>query len=336
MGKDKRKILMALMLFVALLFAACDVLETRRPYLETVVENYWNDWTASGNDSLNCCIDFAEVEGFNWDTMLYLSGGYYLSNYVKDNGDIKKYADLYAGNSGDEQVLFLLGDSVVHKMIFTPEFDFDMEVIPRGISFCTKKLYFKPGRDNAKFHLLKSGLKYKLYHMDDTFEEETSVKKENLSPYVGAWEWVSDDTLPRKVDVVIGERNDSLYIAFSWNFMDKGESNYYTIDRQGLPLAYVRMPRPQGKEVTIGKIFNIFLSENLPYVKNFENMQLTLHGNDTLAWNIERNTLWSGSLKLIRRNNFNYKFSPHVLYIHDDIASLQRLVRGIESLDFTY
>ena len=81
------------MLFVALLFAACDVLETRRPYLETVVENYWNDWTASGNDSLNCCIDFAEVEGFNWDTMLYLSGGYYLSNYVKDNGDIKKYAD---------------------------------------------------------------------------------------------------------------------------------------------------------------------------------------------------------------------------------------------------
>ena len=65
-------------------------------------------------------------------------------------------------------------------------------------------------------------------------------------------------------------------------------------------------------------------------------MQLTLHGNDTLAWNIERNTLWSGSLNLIRRNNFNYKFSPHVLYIHDDIASLQRLVRGIESLDFTY
>ena len=327
MGKDKRKILMALVLF-----AACDILETRRPYIETVVENYWNDWTASGNDSLNCCIDFAEVVDFNWDTMLYLSGGYYLLN----NSDIKKYADLYAGNSSDDQLLFLCGDSVVYRMDFFPEFDFDMEVIPRGISFCTKKLYFMLGRDNAKFHLVRSGLQYKLYHMDDTFEEEISVKKENLSPYVGAWAWVSDDSLPRKVDVIIGERNDSLYLAFSWNFMDKGESSFYTIDKQGLPLACVRMSRPRGYEVATGKIFNIFLSENAPYAKEFENMQLTLHGNDTLAWNIERKSLWQGSLNLVRRNKFNYKFSPHVLYIHDDIVSLQRLARGIESLDFTY
>ena len=335
MGKDKRKNAIALVLLAAL-FAACGILESRKPYLETVVENYWEEWTTAGKDSLNCTIDFAEAVGFDWDTMLYFSGENYLFKYVRDDSDIKKYADMYAKYSTDDELLFLRGDSVVYHMNFFPEFDFDMEVIPKGIVFCTKKLYLKLGRENAKFHLVRSGLEYKLYHMDDTFEEEISVEKENLSPYVGAWEWVSDDSLPRKVDVVIGERNDSLYLAFSWNFMDKGECSYYTVDKRGLPMACVRMSRPQGKDVAIGKIFNIFLSEYLPYVKNFENMQLNLCGNDTLEWNVEREYLWQGSLNLVRRNDFNYKFSPHVLYVHDDIVSLQRLVRGIECLDFTH
>ena len=336
MGKDKRSLLKALMLFAIPLFVACDILKIKKSYLDTIVENYWNAWTANGDDSLDCYIDFAEVVDFDWDTMLYFSGQYYLYDYVKNDSVIEKYIDAFAKKCSDEQVFFLLGDSVVHKMTFIADFDFDMEVVPKGVCFCTKKLYFKLGRDNAKFHLVRNGLQYRLYHMDDIFEEENSVKKESLSPYVGAWEWVSDGALSRKINVIIGERNDSLYLAFSWNFMDKGECCFYTTDKRGLPLACVRMLRPQKNEVVTGKIFNTFFSVGSLYVKEFENMQLTLYGNDTLAWNVERKYLWPDSLILVRRDKFNYKFSDYVPYIHDDVSSLQRLLRGFESLDFTY
>ncbi len=335
MGKNKRKNAIVLVLFAAL-FAACGILESRKPYIDTVVENHWKGWVADGKHSLNCTIDFAEAINFDWDTMLYFSGHVFLKKRLHEYREIVGYSNLLAKHSSDEQLLFLCGDSVVYRMEFFPEFDFDMEVVPKGARFCTKKLYMKLGRENAKFHLVKNGERYILYHKDGLLEEENSIKKENLSPYVGLWEWVPDDSLPRKVDVVISERNDSLYFAFSWNFMDKGASDYYTIDSEGLPIACVRMQRPAGIDCAEGKIYNSFFGVRSPIVKGYENMQLTLHGGDTLVWRYEKKYLWPDSIVLVRRDNSNYKFSDYVPYVYGDDASLQRIARNFEILDFTY
>lgn len=166
------------------------------------------------------------------------------------------------------------------------------------------------------------------------------------SPFVGYWENIGENDTIQNLSLRIGERNDSLLIAFYWErqkpFYMTGnplkDSNGYAI-----PQVCIQVPRSGNKAV--GTIVNQYFSTFQNYPKNeYYPIVFELKSLDTITFKIDGVVNYCPDRGvLVRKNSDNYSFSNEItdlykennLILNDDIVSQNNFdVAGISSSPF--
>ena len=108
------------------------------------------------------------------------------------------------------------------------------------------------------------------------------------SPFVGCWESVGANDTIQNLSVRIGERNDSLLVAFYW---ERQEPFYMTgnplSDSKGNVIPQACFPIPKSGNSAVGTIVNQYFSVFQKYPKNeYYPLVFELKSLDTLTFNI--------------------------------------------------
>ena len=159
------------------------------------------------------------------------------------------------------------------------------------------------------------------------------------SPFVGYWECVGANDSIQNLSVHIGERNDSLLVAFYW---ERQEPFYMTgnplSDSNGnaIPQACISVPKSGNKAV--GNIVNQYFAVFQNYPKNeYYPIAFELKSFDTLTFKISGNVnYWPDSAALVRKSNDNYTFSTEVIDLYrENYLVPDADVSGVNEFDVT-
>jgi hypothetical protein len=132
------------------------------------------------------------------------------------------------------------------------------------------------------------------------------------SPFVGYWESIENNDTIQNLSLRIGERNDSLLIAFYW---ERQEPFYMTgnplKDSKGDAIPQICTTVPESGNKVIGTIVNQYFSIFQNYPKNeYYPTIFELKSLDTLTFRIDGTVnYWPCSGELVRKNCENNKFS---------------------------
>ena len=159
------------------------------------------------------------------------------------------------------------------------------------------------------------------------------------SPFVGCWECVGANDSIQNLSVHIGERNDSLLVAFYW---ERQEPFYMTgnplSDSNGnaIPQACISVPKSGNKAV--GNIVNQYFAVFQNYPENeYYPIAFELKSFDTLTFKISGNVnYWPDSAALVRKSNDNYTFSKEVIDLYrENYLVPDADVSGVNEFDVT-
>ncbi len=126
------------------------------------------------------------------------------------------------------------------------------------------------------------------------------------SPFVGLWENVARNDTIQNLSLRIGERNDSLLLAFFW---ERNEPFYMTgnplKDSRGEMIPQVCLPLPEYGNKAIGTILNQNFSVYCNYPKNeYFPITFELKSLDTLTFKIDGEVnYWPDSAVMVRIND---------------------------------
>ena len=143
------------------------------------------------------------------------------------------------------------------------------------------------------------------------------------SPFVGCWESVAANDSIQNLLVRIGERGDSLLVAFFW---ERLEPFYMTGnplgDSKGYAIPQACMAVPKNGNKVAGTIVNQYFSVFQNYPKNeYYPLVFELKSLDTLTFNISGEVnYWPASGVLVRKNRENYSFSTEVVDLYKENA----------------
>ena len=143
------------------------------------------------------------------------------------------------------------------------------------------------------------------------------------SPFVGCWESVAANDSIQNLLVRIGERGDSLLVAFFW---ERQEPFYMTgnplSDSKGNTIPQACMAVPKNGNKAAGTIVNQYFSVFQNYPKNeYYPLDFELKSLDTLTFNIIGGVnYWPVSGVLVRKNSENYPFSTEVVDLYKENA----------------
>ena len=143
------------------------------------------------------------------------------------------------------------------------------------------------------------------------------------SPFVGCWECVGANDTIQNLSVRIGERGDSLLVAFFW---ERQEPFYMTgnplSDSKDNAIPQVCIPVPKSGNSAVGTIVNQYFSVFQKYPKNeYHPLAFELKSLDTLTFKISGNVnYWPDSGVLVRKNSENYSFSTEVVDLYKENA----------------
>ena len=143
------------------------------------------------------------------------------------------------------------------------------------------------------------------------------------SPFVGCWECVGANDSIQNLSVRIGERGDSLLVAFFW----ERQKPYYMTgnplsDSKGNAIPQACMAVPKNGNKVAGTIVNQYFSVFQNYPKNeYYPLAFELKSLDTLTFNISGEVnYWPASGVLVRKNSENYSFSTEVVDLYKENA----------------
>ena len=143
------------------------------------------------------------------------------------------------------------------------------------------------------------------------------------SPFVGCWECVGANDTIQNLSVRIGERGDSLLVAFFW---ERQEPFYMTgnplSDSKDNAIPQACIPVPKSGNSAVGTIVNQYFSVFQKYPKNeYHPLAFELKSLDTLTFKISGNVnYWPDSGVLVRKNSENYSFSTEVVDLYKENA----------------
>lgn len=143
------------------------------------------------------------------------------------------------------------------------------------------------------------------------------------SPFVGCWECVGANDTIQNLSVRIGERDDSLLVAFFW---ERQEPFYMTgnplSDSKDNAIPQACIPVPKRGNSAVGTIVNQYFSVFQKYPKNeYYPLTFELKSLDTLTFKISGNVnYWPDSGVLVRKNSENYSFSTEVVDLYKENA----------------
>lgn len=143
------------------------------------------------------------------------------------------------------------------------------------------------------------------------------------SSFVGCWECVGANDSIQNLSVRIGERGDSLLVAFFW---ERQEPFYITgnplSDSKGNAIPQACIPVPKSGNSVVGTIVNQYFSVFQNYPKNeYYPLTFELKSLDTLTFKINGNVnYWPDSGVLVRKNSENYSFSTEVVDLYKENA----------------
>ena len=143
------------------------------------------------------------------------------------------------------------------------------------------------------------------------------------SPFVGCWECVGANDSIQNLLLRIGERGDSLLVAFYW---ERQEPFYMTgnplNDSKGYAIPQACMAVPKNGNKAVGAIVNQYFSVFQKYPKNeYYPLALELKSLDTLVFKIGGEVnYWPVSGVLVRKNSENYSFSTEVVDLYKENA----------------
>ncbi|MBQ3538801.1 MAG: hypothetical protein IJA46_03125 [Bacteroidaceae bacterium] len=143
------------------------------------------------------------------------------------------------------------------------------------------------------------------------------------SPFVGCWECVGANDTIQNLSVCIGERGDSLLVAFFW---ERQEPFYMTgnplSDSKDNAIPQACIPVPKRGNSAVGTIVNQYFSVFQKYPKNeYHPLAFELKSLDTLTFKICGNVnYWPDSGVLVRKNSENYSFSTEVVDLYKENA----------------
>lgn len=143
------------------------------------------------------------------------------------------------------------------------------------------------------------------------------------SPFVGCWECVGANDTIQNLSVRIGERDDSLLVAFFW---ERQEPFYMTgnplSDSKDNAIPQACIPVPKSGNSAVGTIVNQYFSVFQKYPKNeYHPLAFELKSLDTLTFKISGNVnYWPDSGVLVRKNSENYSFSTEVVDLYKENA----------------
>lgn len=143
------------------------------------------------------------------------------------------------------------------------------------------------------------------------------------SPFVGCWECVGANDTIQNLSVRIGERGDSLLVAFFW---ERQEPFYMTgnplSDSKDNAIPQACIPVPKSGNSAVGTIVNQYFSVFQKYPKNeYYPLAFDLKSLDTLTFKISGNVnYWPDSGVLVRKNSENYSFSTEVVDLYKENA----------------
>ena len=143
------------------------------------------------------------------------------------------------------------------------------------------------------------------------------------SSFVGCWECAGANDSIQNLSVRIGERGDSLLVAF---FGERQEPFYITgnplSDSKGNTIPQACIPVPKSGNSVVGTIVNQYFSVFQNYPKNeYYPLTFELKSLDTLTFKINGNVnYWPDSGVLVRKNSENYSFSTEVVDLYKENA----------------
>ena len=143
------------------------------------------------------------------------------------------------------------------------------------------------------------------------------------SPFVGCWECAGVNDTIQNLSVRIGERGDSLLVAFFW---ERQEPFYMTgnplSDSKDNAIPQACIPVPKSGNSAVGTIVNQYFSVFQKYPKNeYHPLAFELKSLDTLTFKISGNVnYWPDSGVLVRKNSENYSFSTEVVDLYKENA----------------
>ena len=143
------------------------------------------------------------------------------------------------------------------------------------------------------------------------------------SPFVGCWECVGANDSIQNLSVRIGERGDSLLVAFFW---ERQKPFYMTgnplNDSKGNAIPQACFPISKSGNSAVGTIVNQYFSVFQKYPKNeYYPLAFELKSLDTLTFNISGEVnYWPASGVLVRKNSENYSFSTEVVDLYKENA----------------
>lgn len=143
------------------------------------------------------------------------------------------------------------------------------------------------------------------------------------SSFVGCWECAGANDSIQNLSVRIGERGDSLLVAFFW---ERQEPFYITgnplSDSKGNTIPQACIPVPKNGNSVVGTIVNQYFSVFQNYPKNeYYPLTFELKSLDTLTFKINGNVnYWPDSGVLVRKNSENYSFSTEVVDLYKENA----------------
>ena len=153
--------------------------------------------------------------------------------------------------------------------------------------------------------------------------KQVDVAGVSPSPFVGCWECVGANDSIQNLSVRIGERGDSLLVAFFW---ERQEPFYMTgnplSDSKGNAIPQACIPIPKIGNSAVGTIVNQYFSVFQKYPKNeYYPLVLELKSLDTLTFKISGNVnYWPDSGVLVRKNSENCSFSTDVVDLYKENA----------------
>ena len=177
---------------------------------------------------------------------------------------------------------------------------------------------------------------------NDNREHSVDVTGISPSPFVGYWESIEKNDTIENLSLRIGERNDSLLIAFYW---ERQEPFYMTgnplkdSNVDAIPQICIHVPKSGNKAV--GTIVNQYFSIFQNYPKNeYYPIIFELKSLDTLTFKIDGVVnYWPGSGTLVRKNSDNSSFSTETTDLYKENAFVPQQnhfdVAGITPSPFT-
>ena len=154
-------------------------------------------------------------------------------------------------------------------------------------------------------------------------KKQVDVAGISPSPFVGCWECVGVNDSIQNLSLRIGERSDSLLVAFFW----ERQKPFYMSgnplgDSKGNVIPQACIPVPKSGNRATGNIVNQYFSVYQNYPQNeYYPIVLELTALDTLTFKITGNVnYWPDSGVLVRKNSENYSFSTEEVDLYKENA----------------